>query len=104
MLDGSGYTESEIEIGADGLAGLAHLTVMRHDACIDHCPGCGHLRSEYVGQFLQLCETLLAAYSAAAGDEDLGLGDIHLVLLLTHLLDEADPDLGVVKLGLETDD
>ena len=40
--------------------------------------------------------------TTASGHENLGLGDIHFVLLLLDLLYKSHFDLGVVKLGLKT--
>ena len=49
-----------------GLSGLAHLTVVRHDAGVDHGPGCGNLGAEDFRKLLQLGKSLLAAHSAAS--------------------------------------
>ena len=104
MLDGTGDAHGEIHGGTDRLASLAHLPVVRHDAGIDHRTRRRHFTAQDRCQFLQHVETFLAAHAAAAGDQDLGLGDVHGRLLGFDGLDELDDELAFIEFRAEVHD
>ncbi|MOA67165.1 hypothetical protein D3C78_1942160 [compost metagenome] len=50
MLDGPGDADGDVELGRHHLAGLAHLQIVGHEACIHRGPRSSHSPAELVGQ------------------------------------------------------
>ena len=72
----------------DGLAGLADLTVLLDPAVVHADTGGGDLAAQLGSQLTQGIVALGAAHAAAAGDQDLGVGDVDGLLgLLGHVQD-----------------
>ena len=89
MLDGAGDADRDVELRRDDLAGLADLPVVRRVAGVDGGTRCADGGAELVGDrqddFLEL---LGRAERAAAGDDDLGRGQLRTVALGQPVLDE----------------
>ena len=76
MLDGAGDADGDVELGLDGLAGLADLFGVGAPAGVDDGAGGADGGAELVGEgFDVLGEAFGAADAAAAGDDDLGFGE-----------------------------
>ena len=76
MLDGAGDADGDVELGLDGLAGLADLLGVGAPAGVDDGAGGSDGGTELVGErFDVLGEAFGAADAAAAGDDDVGLGE-----------------------------
>ena len=90
MLDGARDADCDVEIRRDDLAGLADLQVVRGIAGIDRGArgadgGIELLREGHQ----QRVEFLLAAESAATGDDDLGRAELGAIGLLRLFGDDA---------------
>src|SRR5215218_4076183 len=74
VLDGAGDAGRQVELGRDGLAGLADLRRVRVPAGVDHGARGRHgaVAAEGLGQRLDELEALGLAEAAAAGDEHVG--------------------------------
>ena len=76
MLDCAGDADGDVELGLDGLAGLADLFGVGAPAGVDDGAGCADGCAELVGEsFDVLGEAFGAADAAAAGDDDFGFGE-----------------------------
>src|SRR3954469_2996559 len=82
VLDGTGDADGDVELRGDGLAGLAHLEGVRVEAGVDRGPRGADGAAEGVGQTLDEREVLRAGHTAAAGDDDRGLGQLRPTALL----------------------
>src|SRR5690606_37079307 len=87
VLDRTGDTDSDIQLGRHDLAGLADLHVVGHKACV-HCSARGTYGSaQLVGQAVQQLEVVAVLHAATAGDHDLGtsqLGTVGLGQFFAH--------------------
>ena len=89
MLDGAGDADGDVEVGRHDLAGLADLVVVGHVAGIDRGARGADGGAELVGDRLDACcEVLADLHAAAAGDDDLGRGQLRPVGLRQLLADE----------------
>src|SRR3954471_23494527 len=90
MLDRAGDADRDIEFRRHLLAGLADLPVVRGIAGIDRGARGADAGAELVGERLDiLAEVLPALHGAAAGDDDLGRGQLRTVALGDFLTEEA---------------
>ena len=97
MLDGAGDAQSHIDLGVDGLAGLADLVVGGHPACVGHGTGSAHDAVAQGGsQLLSQGDALLHILGDAAAhrDDDVGADQVH--QLAGGLLHAQDLGLDVV--------
>ena len=76
MLNGSGDAAGDVESGADGFPGLAHLQGMRRVAGVHGRPGGPDRRPEKGCALPQDLEIFRRSQGATAGNDDLGLGDV----------------------------
>src|SRR5690606_32649725 len=60
-------------------AGLADLHVVGHEACVDRGAGSADGSAALVGQGVQVLEVVTVAHAAAAGNDDLGSGQLRTV-------------------------
>src|SRR3954464_5238643 len=76
MLDRAGDADGDVEVRRHHLAGLADLVVVGHVARVDGRAAGTETGAELVGQGLEHLEVLAARQAAAAGDDDLGAGEL----------------------------
>src|SRR3546814_15917190 len=70
MLDGSGDTDGDVEVGCHHFAGLADLVVVGHEAGVDRGARGADGGAQLVGDALQPDEIIAALHAAAARDDD----------------------------------
>src|SRR5215218_3194076 len=87
VLDRSGDAGGEVELRRHRLAGLADLGGVRVPAGIDHRAGRRHGPAHHARELLERLEALGLAEAAAAGDEDVGVLDVHVGAALLAALD-----------------
>ena len=96
VLDGTGDTQSNIDLGMHGLTGLTDLMVSGHPACIGDGTGSTHNAAAQSGsQLLSQLNALvdILADATANGDDDVGADQID--QLLSGLLNAQDLGLDV---------
>ena len=104
MLDGTADTASHIEVRADGLTRLTHLTLVRHHAVVDHGTARRNLSAKHIGQSLQLVEAFLVVDATTARDQDLGIGDVDHGFVFLDGLNEFHLKLAGVELRGKSSD
>jgi hypothetical protein len=88
VLDRAGDGDGDVELGGDDLAGLADLQIGGDHAGVGGGAAGPEGASEEVGQLLEDLEVGALAHAAAAGHDDLGLGEGGSAALgLLHALD-----------------
>src|ERR687895_1192350 len=103
VLDGPRDPGRQVELRRDRLAGLADLGRVRVPAGVHHRAGGGHCAAERVGQLLGELEALGLAESAAAGDQDLGVLDVHVGAALLAALDHLRLRRVLLELDVDVD-
>ena len=77
VLDRAGDADRDVELGRDDLARAADLILVRQPARVDDRARRAHLRAERLDERLQhRLEVLGLLQAPAAGDDDLGLGQV----------------------------
>ena len=76
VLAGARDTDSEIELGADHLAGRADLALEREPAPVGDHARAANCGAKLVGELPEQLQALWAAHAQAAGDHPLGLADV----------------------------
>src|SRR3954463_3795829 len=89
VLDRAGDAGREVELRRDGLAGLADLRGVRVPAGVDDRARGGDRAPERAGELLERLEALRVAQPAAAGDQDVGVLDVHVRAALLAAVDHA---------------
>src|SRR5205085_2992744 len=90
VLDRAGNADSDIDFGGDDLAGLADLVIVGRIAGIDRGAAGADARAKLVGKRVeQGMELVGGAEGAAAGDDDLGAGQLGPLRLAELGADEA---------------
>src|SRR5215216_1584457 len=87
VLDGAGDAGRQVQLRRDRLARLADLGGVGVPARVDHRTGCRNGAAHHAGELLELLEALGLAEAAAAGDEDVGVLDVHVGAALLAALD-----------------
>src|SRR5271167_998578 len=72
----------DVELGAYRLAGLPHLAVSGYPAGLDQRTRRANLGAEYLGKIPDQLKILEALQAASAGDDDVCIGELRLVLAL----------------------
>ena len=89
VLDRARDADRDVELRGDHLAGLADLPVVRRIARVDRRARGAHRRAELVGHRLDVgLEVLGLLHRPAAGDDDLGGGELRPVGLGERVADE----------------
>src|SRR4051794_4430497 len=101
VLDRAGDARREVELRRDGLARLPDLRGVRVPARVDDRAGRRDGAAERAGQVLERLEALLVAQSAPAGDERLGVLDVHVGPALLAALDHPRAGREVRELDVE---
>ena len=102
VLDRAGDADSDVELGLHRLAGLADLLGVGSPACIDDGAGGSNGGTELVGEgFDVLGEAFGAAYAAAAGDDDLGFGELDAGAAFGGLAGDFEARRGEVEIYVE---
>ncbi|CAI8928623.1 Hemolysin-type calcium-binding region [Pseudomonas marginalis] len=89
MLDRAGDTDGDVQLWRNDLAGLADLHVVGYEACVDGRAGGADRSAELVGQGVQVLEVVTVLHAAAAGNDDLGSGQLRTVRLGQLFADKA---------------
>ena len=77
MLDRAGNADRDIDFGSDDLAGLTDLVIVGRVARVDRGAAGADPGAELVGERVeQAVELLVGAEPAAAGNDDLGAGQL----------------------------
>ena len=84
MLDLAADAAGDVKLRADGLAGLADLMKSRDPVGIHGRARRAHAGADGLGQFADHGEILRLLHAAAAGDDDVGLGQIDRALDFRH--------------------
>jgi hypothetical protein len=95
VLDGARDPRGQVQLRRDRLAGLTDLARIREPSGVDHRAGRGDGPAERLGELLELAEAVGLAEAAAAGDEDVGVLDVHIGAALLAALDHG----GLVRPG-----
>src|SRR4030042_3015823 len=78
VLDGSGYTASNIQVGGNHFSRLSHLIAMIPPSGINCRPRGSNGSMDHVGKPLQNLKILRSLHSPSAGNDDLRLGQVPL--------------------------
>src|SRR5579859_1427905 len=73
MVAGTGDANRDVQIGSDGLAGLADLPGCRDPASVDRGPRGADRGAEHGRQIVQIAEILRTTQSASPRDDDPGV-------------------------------
>src|SRR5215472_13508676 len=87
VLHGAGDTGSDVHAWPDGLAGLTYLHRIWNPAGVDDGTACPRRAAQRVRQLMHEVEVLRPTQASAAGHDDPGVLELHLV---AHLLDSLD--------------
>ena len=68
VLDCTGDATGDVDLGAHGFSGLAHLVIIRHPPRVNSASRGAHRPTQDIGQFFQDFEVLRAQHSTAARD------------------------------------
>ena len=82
MLDRAGDAAGNVQIGADCLAGLAHLVCIGNPACIHRRARRPHGRAQRLRQLAHRLEPFRPGDAAPTRDDDAGVGQTHAALRL----------------------
>ena len=106
MLDGTGDPASNIQLGRDGLAGLADLVRVRDPAGVDSGTGSADRGAQRISQRLDVgLKAFRTTDAAAAGNDDVGAFQIDdLFGGVTDLAQQLCPDLLFGNMEVFADD
>src|SRR5699024_2999833 len=94
VLDGAGDTAGNIQLGANGLTGLANLVGVGDPAGVNGGTGSAHNSAQSISQGLDGgVEALGATQATAAGHDDVSAFQVDLLAFLGDGLDDLDADL-----------
>jgi len=96
VLDRAGDTDGDVQLWRNDLAGLTDLHVVRYETCVDRGAGSTHGSAQLVGQGVQVFEVVTVLHAAAAGNDDLGSGQLRTIGFRKLFADEAG-SAGVVS-------
>ena len=102
VLDGAGDADGNVELGLNGLAGLADLLGVGAPAGVDDGAGGSDGSAELVGEsFDVLGEAFGAANAATAGDDDVGFGEGDAGAALGGLAGDVEAWRGKIEVDVE---
>ena len=90
MLNGTGNTETDVQVRSNNLTGLTDLPIVRSNTGVDHRTGRTHRSAEFVSQFAHFSEFSFIDQTAAARQNDLGILQIRTIALNLLAADESD--------------
>src|SRR5208283_5616170 len=103
MLDGAGDAAGDVQLRPHRRAGLADLIVVVNVAGVHRRAAAGGRAAESFGQLHDQLEVLLAAHAGAAGDDDVGRGQVNL-LGRADAFQHAQHEFAAVQLARNADD
>ncbi len=79
MLDRAGDTDGDVHLWRNDFAALAGLHVVRYKTCVDDSAGSANRSAQLVSKGVQVLEVITVLHAAAAGNDDLGSGQLRAV-------------------------
>ncbi|KWV77025.1 hypothetical protein PFL603g_02407 [Pseudomonas fluorescens] len=81
MLDRAGDTDGDVQLWRNDFTGLADLHIVGYEACVNGRAGSADRSAQLVGQGVQVLEVVTVLHATAAGNDDLGSGQLRAVRL-----------------------
>ena len=104
MLNGAGDAAGDVQVRGNNLSRLADLIRLGSPAGVDGRAGCAHRCTENSGQFFDDDVVFRPLHAAAAGNDDVGLGQIDLAARILLDLENLGLQLGRIEGRIEFDD